>query len=175
MTHCRTVSARQSGLSVLIPLMLALFSLTACSSSSGSGIDAGSAGPSLPVTSGTTAASAAGSTAPAGSTSAPSGNDTKAVCARVIKIIQDSSRSAINALTPALQTGDQTKVKAAQTKAEGYYRSAATSLRQEAAKADDAKLGKEIDAAAAYFAKAAHLTSATSADSSLATLSQTCG
>lgn len=165
MTHHATKTAPRSRLSVLIPLVVVALGAAGCSSSD-SDTEASSAGPSLPTATSTAATS--------GSPATSTGNDTKAVCTRVIKIIQDSSRSAISTLTPALQTGDQKQVAAAQVKAHAYYREAADRLRKEAASADTAALRTQINNAAGYFDKAAASPSLPGADNSLATLSQTC-
>ena len=168
MTHQAMKIAPRRRLAVLIPLVVML-SAAGCSSSDSGGTDASSAGPNLPTAT-STAATTPGAT---GSPGTPTGNGTKAVCARVVKIIQDSSRSAISTLTPALQTGDQKQIAAAQVKAHAYYRQAADRLRKEAPSAD-AALRKQIVNAAAYFDKAAANPSLPGADNSLATLSQTC-
>jgi hypothetical protein len=157
--------------------------VSACSSSSSD--DSASASSSISSTATAPSTTSADSSADPGETSAadpsgtanaapPTGSDKKAVCARVVKVIQDSSRSAIAALTPALETGDQAKVAQAQTKAQTYYREAAVNLRKEAGTAADASLQKQIRAAAAYFDKAAKSTAAQGADNSLARLSETC-
>jgi hypothetical protein len=157
--------------------------VSACSSSSSSD-DSASASSSISSTATAPSTTSADSSADPGQTSAdpsgtanaapPAGSDKKAVCARVVKVIQDSSRSAIAALTPALETGDQAKVAQAQTKAQTYYREAAVNLRKEAGTAADASLQKQIRAAAAYFDKASKSTAAQGADNSLARLSETC-
>jgi hypothetical protein len=169
MTHYPMKSSPRRRLSVLIPLVLVALSVAGCSSSDSGGGDASSAGPSVPMTTGTAATPGA-----TGSPALPTGNGTKAVCARVVKIIQDSSRSAIAALTPALQTGDKAKVAEARAKANAYYHDAADRLRKEATSADSASLRKQIVVAAAYFDNTARTTGMPAADNSLATLSQTC-
>ncbi|SHN42430.1 hypothetical protein SAMN05443668_108207 [Cryptosporangium aurantiacum] len=146
---------------MLVVVGLLLLGATACSSSD-----------DAPQASGTS--TSVPTTAPASTPSSTGGSGTDAVCDRVVKIVQDSSRNALAVLTPALQTGDQAKVNAAKSKAQQYYAAAADELRKEAAATSDTGLATDIRAAAGYFDKAARNVGATGSDNSLGTLSERC-
>ncbi|WP_345728676.1 hypothetical protein [Cryptosporangium minutisporangium] len=162
-----------------LALVGALLLGTAGCSSSDDAPRASSASTAVP----TTAPAATPSTDPTGtrtaspaSTGSPvrGGSDSKAVCTRVVKIVQDAGRQAIAALTPALQTGDQAKLNAAQTKAQGYYRQAAADLRAEADTAADAALAADIRAAAAHYDQASRSASLSGDDKALSKLTERC-